>query len=380
MSRHPTIPHSLRAISTVNKPADTIVVGLSNLYHHYYLDTYGRSPPSPDPAQFEHSRFLLPTAEFRFQGSGIGDSPESKRSRSNDLGRAFCRWFLYEHFNVTYFAHLSQILNRQLHRAFGGLRVARETSGDTPDYFCAESVDRICLAEAKGRYTAISFNNKEFGKWRRQFERVVVTDSSGKPVTVKGHIVATRFATEHDSPRLKTCISAEDPASPGDRPLGPDESRALGASIVALHYSGIAEKLRQPILAVALASGVPMPSELRVQAIAWEIVAGPLVNRRFVGGYFPGSDGEPNIIQENGRMRLQRHNPLRLDSPTATFFGLEERIFRKVVRLARGEASAGEGISHFEETAFFYSGFSVLRDGTAIGPVEFFSPIEPIVI
>ena len=47
MNRYPTIPHSLRRIKAVNEASPEIGVGLACLYHHYYLDAYGRSPPNP---------------------------------------------------------------------------------------------------------------------------------------------------------------------------------------------------------------------------------------------------------------------------------------------------------------------------------------------
>jgi hypothetical protein len=380
MNKYPVIPHPLRSIPSVNLAAETIPVDLARLYHHYYLDAYGRSPPNPDPAQFEYTQFLLSTPDFRFQGHGLGDSPAAKRNRSNELGQAFCRWFLYEHFNITYFAHIAKILNRQAHHAFGGLAVKRAKQGDVPDYFCAESANLVYLAEAKGRYKSISFKNKEFDKWRKQFDRVVITDAKGVPVEIKGHIVATRFVTEADSQRLMTGIFAEDPSSPGVRPIGADASGPLVAAIISLHYGVIAEKLRQPYLAVSLTNGVPIPNELRIQAVAWDVISGPLTGRRFVGGYFPGPDGEPLQREVNGRIYMQRHNPLRLDSPSATFFGLEESIFRSVVAMARSEAALAAQIEHFTDTEFFYSGFSALRDGSAIGPLEFFSPAELITL
>jgi hypothetical protein len=52
----------------LGRPLQEITVNLTSLYHHYYLDSYGRVPPDPDPAQFEYLRFLLPTADFRLKG------------------------------------------------------------------------------------------------------------------------------------------------------------------------------------------------------------------------------------------------------------------------------------------------------------------------
>lgn len=378
LNKYAVIPHTLRADLTKNQPVGSVTVDLANLFHHYYLDSFGTAPPQPDPVQFEHVRFLLPCSDFRFQGRGLGISPAIKRSRSTELGQAFCRWFLHDHFNITYFAHMEQILNRQLHRAFEGCRIERTATGDTPDYFCAENVNRVFLAEAKGRYSAVSFSNQEFNTWRQQFGRVRFVDRTGSPRSIKGHIVATRFATEQSSSRVQSGIWAEDPNSPGEQSAGEADLGELGQGVVASHYSGIASKLSQPVLAGALATGVPLPDELTVLGMAWRVLAGPLEGRRFVGGYFSDDDREPVLRDFNGRIVFSRPARLRLDRPNLTFFGLEERIFKQVVDLARARTRQMPEISQFEETAFFYSGFSVLRDGSAMGPLDWFSPEEEV--
>lgn len=377
LNKYSRVPHSLRANPSVNSAAPSIEVDLANLYHHYYLDSFGKAPPSPDPVQFEHVQFLMPSKEFRFQGSGLGISPAIKRHRSNELGQAFCRWFLHDHLNITYFAHVEPLLGRQLHRPFEGFRIDRTGSGDTPDYFCADNVNQVFLAEAKGRYSSISFKNKEFGTWRQQFDRVTVRDSAGNARSVKGHIVATRFATEEKA-KVYSGIWAEDPDSPGDRPLEPESSNALARAVIAAHYSSIATKLGQPLLASALASRVPLPQDIRVVAIAWRVVVGPLQGRRFIGGYFCANN-PGGARGSDGRIIFDRPNPLCLDNPSATFFGVEESIFRQVVGLAREREGADvHQFKIFEETAPFYSGFSVLRDGSALGSLDFFSPDEPV--
>jgi hypothetical protein len=254
LNHYPAVPPSLRVSPDVDAARATLPVDLGNLYHHYYLDSFGRTCPSPDPAQFEHVQFLLPCRDFRFQGAGLGVSPAIRRHRSAELGQAFCRWFLHEHLDITYFAHLESLLDRQLHRPFEDFRIDRIAPGDTPDYFCARDMRHVFLAEAKGRYSPVGFGTKEFAAWRSQFTRVGYRDASGTQRRIKGHIVATRFATEN-SARVQSGIWAEDPESPGERPLDADASAALGTAIIASHYGGVAEKLNQPLLASALASG-----------------------------------------------------------------------------------------------------------------------------
>lgn len=378
LNRYPIIPNSLRVSKPVNSPSATVNVGLAGLFHHYYLDSYGKTPPNPDPSLFEHVQFLLPSPDFRFQGSGLGISPAIKRHRSNELGQAFCRWFLHEHLNITYFAHLEALLRRQLHRAFEGFSLKRSSTGDTPDYFCAENVNRVFLAEAKGRYTPISFASIEFAKWRAQFSRVSFLDSAGVPLSIKGHIVATRFATE-DGPRIQSGIWAEDPQSPGE--ISPDfeSSSHFGRAIIASHYSNLATKVGQPLLATSLANGVALPEEILIPAVAWRVVAGPLEGVRFIGGYYGAERVRPRSRGADGRIFFDRNDPLRLDQECATFFGIEESIFREVVTFSRSKSNGTFQLSTFEDIDFFYSGFSVLRDGSAIGPIDFFSPEESVV-
>lgn len=126
LNKFSVIPHSLRISGSANVPVDEIFVNLARLYHHYYLDTYGCTPPNPDPAQFEYLRFLSKTQDFKIIGEGLGVSTASRRHRSTELGQAFCRWFLHDHMNITYFAHMSQILDKQLHPGFGNLQVNRK--------------------------------------------------------------------------------------------------------------------------------------------------------------------------------------------------------------------------------------------------------------
>lgn len=222
-----TIPHSLRAQATENVCSDTCRCDLARLFHHYYLDTYGRRPPNPNPAQFEYVQFLSDCDDFRLAGDGIGASTAARRNISTALGQAFCRWFLHDHLNITYFAHMDKVLNKSLPQGFGGVRIERATTGDAPDYLCAESVDKVFLAEAKGRYTSISFTNKDFGEWRKQFSRIRVHDQKGIPISLKGFIVGTRFVTEENRHTLKSTIFAEDPQSRGDTTIGGEESSYL---------------------------------------------------------------------------------------------------------------------------------------------------------
>lgn len=380
LNKYNPTPPSLRSVPS-GAPMDMIRVNLANLFHHYYLDCHDRAPPDPDPTRFEATNFLLPCEEFRFQGSGFGSSTASRRNRSNELGQAFCRQFLYEHLGFTYFAHVAPLLGKTLGGSHAGCRLERVEEGDTPDYLCADASSEPFLAEAKGRYTSVSFKSKEFQTWRDQFTRVVLKDPSGEPRRVKGHIVATRFATEEDSARLRTTLFAEDPNTRGNFPLGPDLGVAVVRAVRSRHYSRIATKLRQPLLASSLATGTPLTNELRVLAVVWQVLQGPLAKRQFVGGYFGVDDAraEWRKLEGDGEVFVPR-DPLRLDAPGFTFFGLEEEIFRQVVSQARGGQTQDAGVRQFEESEFFDSAFSVLRDGSVLAPLDYFRPLRTIAL
>jgi hypothetical protein len=131
LNRFTAIPSSLRNGSAVNCPAPEITIQLADLYLHYYLDSFGRTPPDPDPAQFEYLRFLLPTKDFRVRGDGIGASIVTRRHSSTALGQAFCRMFLHDHLRITYFAHMEHVLGRVMRPPFSSVN-ARSLSGGAP--------------------------------------------------------------------------------------------------------------------------------------------------------------------------------------------------------------------------------------------------------
>jgi hypothetical protein len=380
LNNFPTTPHSLRAEPSIDAPKPEIRVDLASLYHHYYFDKHGKAPPNPDPAQFEQLQYLRPEDHFRVTGDGLGVTTASRRTMSSELGHAFCRKFLHDHADIIYFAHIEHVLRRSMHPGFGGLTVSRApVAGDAPDYFCAESVDKVFLAEAKGRHESVAFQKKEFGEWRKQFTRVVVKDSTGVPRKMKGFIVATRFAAE-TKPKTRSCIYAEDPETPGERPLSPDDSPGLGNAILAMHYSDIAWKLNQPILAEALSLGFLTPPEIQFPATVWELQIGPVAGRRYVGGYYPSGDGPIRARVQEGRITFLPEDPFRLDTGHATFLGLEEIVFKQLVGVARGGPRLATEISRSEQFFPFYSGLSMLKDGSVLGLLDFFNPVEQIVL
>jgi hypothetical protein len=82
------------------------------------------------------------------------------------------------------------------------------------------------------------------------------------------------------------------------------------------------------------------------------------------------------FMQADGGFVISNH-PFRLDTPGATFFGVEEGIFKHITGVARAGRPAAANIRQLQEFPFIFSGLSVLRDGSAIGPAEFFRVIGP---
>jgi hypothetical protein len=162
LNRYPSTPLSLRDDPSIDKAKVVLDIDPARLFHHYYLDTRGCAPPDPDPARFEHLTLFRPEPELRVVGDGFGTHKAYRRATSNQLGQAFCRWFLHDHLDIIYFSHMEDVLDRPPHSDFGGHKLRRIHKGDAPDYLCAENPFMVYMAEAKGRVSSISFSNSEF--------------------------------------------------------------------------------------------------------------------------------------------------------------------------------------------------------------------------
>lgn len=381
LNAFPTIPTSL-IDDTNNVPLPQIPVDLADLYHHYYQDTYGHGPPVPDPAHFEHAHHLLACPEFRFKWNGLGINKTGKGNKSNELGQAFCRWFLCKHLGIDYVAHLDDVCEHGALQEFGGISVRfnPKVEGDAPDYFCATATNQVSLAEAKGTIQAVGFGTKTFQTWRKQFGRIQILNRSRDPICVKGVIVAMRWAFESDSAKIRTTLSAEDPETEGTRPLGPD-TPGLAYAIKALNYVASLNRLRQPLLAAALERGARLQPELLFNATVWQSFWPELKGLRFVGGYFPKGEGTTLPYKRfEGKLIHNPPDPLRLDIDSGTFIGIEEGVFRTLAETARfGPARIGD-LRPIPRRPVGYSGLSLLPDGQVLGPIEFFAPVEEITL
>ena len=371
LSQYNPIPLSLRRASALSAKA-VIDLDLAALYHHFYLDTYGTEPPSPAPAQFEHTRFLMPSVELRFQGDGVGASTSAKRSKSSEMGQAFCRWFLHEHLGIKYFAHLDSLIGANS-TGLDGFAIERAAPGDMPDYLCSDGAGTVVLAEAKGRYTAVSFNSQEFSGWRQQFTRVRVLDASGNAVRVKGHIIATRFATE-SKPRVESKLYAEDPSTEGREPISDNTAINVSRQVVASHYADVLIKLDQPLLSIAIRRSLLLETQLGINISLWSF-AFKGHQRYFVGGYYAKDIDQSLIGMADGKIIRRSSDPFRLGVHSGTFVGLDLEIFKHLVAVARGDIELLESLPEVDPIRDVYSGLSMLGDGSVIGPLSMFIPL-----
>ena len=380
------IPQTLQSPASSTTPKDSIQVPLGSLFHHLYLDTYGLNPPDPNPVHPLYLRFLQPFDNFEFIGNGLGSHTEPKKNRSNEFGKAFCRWFLSDHCGLAYFAHVSDLLDRDLDPLANaaGMRIVRRTTGDTPDYFCADAIGNFFVAESKGRYSVVpGFSTQEFQKWRDQFGRIQINDTHGVAISTKGYIVATQFACEIEKPKKKTIIVSEDPRTPGINVPG-EQDASIYRSIVSLHYSRIMSKLGLPVIEAALQTGFTMSEQFTTRRVVWKCLVSPYDKFTFVGGVLP-EYRDLLVAYEEGGLRFWSHNtqetqsgPLFLSPLSRTFFGLESSIFASIRNIATDGRRGADRIRTLDTEAEPPSNMSFHKDGTLMAPIEFMMPVDVI--
>lgn len=370
LNKFPSVPHVLRKIPLIDEAKTEFTIDLARLYHHYNMDKWGNAPIDPDPGNFEYLRYLYSSNDFRLLESAVSTSSSTKREVSFRLGQAFCRYFLYEFCGITYFAHMDKVLERPLHPAFDGMRISRRSDGDVPDYLCAKSVIKPYIAEAKGRFTNISFASAEFKTWREQFTRIKVADKYGINKKLKGYIVGTKFVTDKNSPITMPCIMAEDPETIGEEYISGNQL-GLGKGCIALHYAELIYKLGFNLLAASLDEGFIVPNDIQYQLPVWECHYPPLQGERFVGGYI--GDSELHFQQQSNGHAVFYPNILRLGIPSPTFFGLRASTFRILRKVCMGQWDMLSEIPELPDTEFRGSNIAWLRDGSVSGSLDFFS-------
>jgi len=366
-------PHSLRLTPSIDKPTSEAFVNLGQLFQHYYFDSFPTAPPKPDPSRFEYLELISAAPKFQFLPFVKDASLVKKRALSTEMGQAFCRWILSEHFGINYFAHMSKVLGKPTHAAFDGMKIKRIAKGDVPDYLCARSVTKPRVAEAKGRFSSVGFNSAEFQDWREQFTRIEARDKRNVTLQLKGYISATRFSTEDSSSRIQSGIFVEDPNTIGERDATEIQEPFIGRVIVSMHYAQIFRKLDLLPLASALDNGAALANELSFQVPIWTCFTEPFLRREFIGGFYQTLEGHmPNLTKEGWQM------PLQLGQGHACFIGLELSTALTVAKAARGNWNLLDDLATVEPSGIWNSDFSWLRDGSVIAPLIYFLPTGAI--
>lgn len=376
------IPNQLFQAGT-KVPLDNIDVDIDQLCHHLFLDCHG-TIPTTNPAVAYLLALLSGSSAFEFAGAGPGTHKEIRIAESNKYGKAFCRWFLYTHLGVSYFAHVDKVLKAGLPAPFNTWNVKKILAGDGPDYICANNTPTVALAEAKGRQSRVTWaaTTGPFVAWRQQFTRLQVNNPAGMAVTLKGYIVAAVMRNQGHK-TLKSELIVEDPESPGERSINTDEGGEFRLAILAHHYSDVLDRLSHPVHAAYLRSGNVLARETNRTALVWECLVPTLVGRQFVGGFFPPADLPqlalyPHFFQHD--VTWDRFPHANLNYPRFTFFGLEKSIFFRLLEATRARTDGPAALNHIEQQAVPATpeGVSFLRDGTLICPFDFMSFSEAV--
>ena len=361
------VPMSLRADPQFDVPAPATEINLGQLFLHKYFDGFPVGAPDPDPSSFEYLRHISPAADFRFHAYVAGASKTERIALSTSMGQAFSRLMLSEHFGIVHFAHMSEVLGKTAHAAFGGMRIERVCKGDVPDYLCGDDRNAF-LAEAKGRFSTIKFASAAFNDWRAQFTRVRVVDSQNVVRSAKGYIVATKLVTDASSVTQRAATFIEDPDTEGE-PLGREQSLQLARGAKAIHYSRIFQQLRLTPFASALSLGYALTRQLTFQVPVWTCTAQPFEGMTYIGGFYRTRGGHgPSLTEKGWQMSFE------LGTDHAVFVGLQSKVASQIAAAARGEWNGLDDVRPVGAEGQWSSDFAWLPDGSVAAPVLHFLP------
>lgn len=363
LSLNKFLPIPTALVDSAGGAVKSVEVPIKELRHHYYLAKYGSDP---DDGVFEYLKFITKGLDWRMTGDGIGTDKESRGNVSNELGKAFARWFMSKYLGYNYFCDFSTAMKMSI--AGGGHEWSRREPGDLPDYVCGEDENGVSLLEAKGRYSSVSFTSKEFEGFRNQIARARLCDAAGNELAVKGFISVARWATEN-KPNIQSTLFVEDPWTEGRR--GGEYPRSAGRSMVLGHYITALERLQLPVLADSLRLSRALPAQgNRERRGIWVCRTGPLQGRRFVGGIIPDSRYALNWSRY---YRGWSHDPDVL-LPQSEFFGVDRGTFDGLVRAARANHMDSPGIEPVDVPEAL-GAISLFRDGSVLGPVGYFERV-----
>lgn len=355
-------PNSLRANPAEDAPRNDVDIDISRLCHVMYFDCFNEWALGDEGTSLgRYRRFLTADREFRFKGDGMGANSDTKREENRRLGQAMCRLVLHDAFRVRYFAHIPEILDGRIVTTQRGHTVKRSANGDTPDYLCARSLNDLLVAEAKGTYKTVGFNTSRFDTWRKQFDRIRVVNSHDLSIATKGFIVATRAARQAN-PQVQPVIAIEDPKTPGGPPPddSPDEGYE-GLSVIAAHYSDVADGIGQDLVAYLLRRGETLGDKLPFEAEVWRCRVPPFEGKRFVGVHIQ----EQDMFHWTHRLWRRFHH-------TGTFVGLYVTTFQALCLAVRTGRRQLAEVNPPELGPLSAAPLAAMNDGTMSGPVRFF--------
>lgn len=371
LSQFPKTPGSLLD-PTTRLPVSSVSMPVKGVLHHYFLAKYGAG--ILDRGIYEYEQCLTKGPDWRFLGTGIGADKEAKRNSSNELAKGVVRWFLHEHLGFTYFCPLEDLLGKTNPDGSGWKRVER---GNVADYVCGASKADVNVLEVKGRYHSVGFNTKEFGTFREQLQRARLHDSNSQALGVKGFIGVAHWATEARE-KTYTKLRVEDPVTEG-QPSGSDGyPRDVGLAMVAGHYVPVLNLLGLSAHAAAIRDRSPLAGMTNDEVLRWRCTRGPLAGRVFVGHKVPPLQLpglSPSVLVRFWELMTRDWPPYLL--PESTFFGLEDAVFQRVLVVVRnGLAAASEiepvGVPERRASS------SMLRDGSVIGPADYFEHLDAL--
>jgi len=260
------------------------------------------------------------------------------------------------------------------------MRIERVVKGDIPDYLCAKKVTEPLIAEAKGRFSAISFSSTAFNEWRQQFTRIRVVDRAKRLRSAKGYIVATRFVTGANSSKTLAATYIEDPVTEGE-PLSTEQQSALGRSVIAMHYSRVFSKLDLTLFSSALSMGFALTRELTFQVPIWVCMTPAFQGKKYLGGYYQTKSGMlPSLTERGWQVSPQ------LGAGHAVFVGVDASVATQVAAAARGDWHALDNIVPLSTDLLPAAGlgspseFAWLSDGTVAAPLTNFLPAGALVL
>lgn len=301
---------------------------------------------------------------FKFILGQPGKGKDSRRENSRVLGQSLCRYFNSKFLNAPYMANISDFIGRQLNDEFNNVRIERKSSGDTPDFISASSSHSIFLSEAKGRRRIIPFTDKDFDKWRKQFDRISIL-SNDTELSLKGYIFEVAIANEKNK-ISNSKILVEDPYTSGEKF---EYNEDLFNLTKYGHYKRVLQKMGLQFIGNALI----YKEKLSQNKFEFQTFKSKKTNKEYIGVFMPKS---PFIFDfpywEIGireyRQIFKRHS--------SYFFGIDKTVFKKLISVARGskenlgniEISKGD---FSDESHFLFEDSTLLCDPYLISIGDF---------